>query len=312
MWEMGNKLLTRFGRTQSPPPLLHSPQTQLPTNNMYPILDPYIEPPQLQSPSTSQSLQMYQPHQYYDYNAYPQTQQSPYIPHIEASPPQLPDLSLPAQLPSSQIAESSTPKKPVRKPRVTKAANTKAVAISSPKKKDGPTIFDTCIDASYTRPSGCVWPEPEWIPSTPYKNKMIYAKVVDVYDGDTITIIIMYGDAPMKLKVRVQGVDAPELVVKREKGRVYSAQDEELIDLEQRAGAHVRDKVKRMIDGKEIIVKLLRCDKYGGRQVGAVYLKPQTYETLTEYLLSKRYGKPYQAQKKDEWTKEELLYILSN
>jgi len=141
---------------------------------------------------------------------------------------------------------------------------------------------------------------------------MIYAKVVDVYDGDTFTVIIMYGDLPMKLKIRLQGVDAPELVVKKTPGKVYTSEQLELMELEMRAGAHVRDKVKKLIEGKEVIVKLIKCDKYGGRQVGAVYLKPQSYETLTEYLLSKRYGKPYQAQKKDDWTREELNYILEN
>lgn len=175
------------------------------------------------------------------------------------------------------------------------------------------TIFDDCPDASYTRPSGIAWPDDHTdIPTVPYKNKMIYAKVVNVYDGDTITVMILYGGMPMKFKVRIQGVDAPELKVKKDKNRKYSHEELELMELEERAGNHVAEKVRKLLIGKEIIIKLIAPDKYGSRNVGVVYLKPNSYETLTEYLLSKRYGKRYDAGKKEEWSREELEYILNN
>lgn len=281
MWEMGNRLISKFKSVSSVPiPVPVPVQTMTPS---------YL-PPQ------------YAGYNYYDIGQTYLDEELCTTSPSSSTPSYLPVLPIPPLLPLLQVPpSSSTGVKKTRAPRKTPV-----------KSKPIGTIFDTCVDASYTRPSGIQWVEPEWVPVTPYKNKMIYAKVVDVYDGDTITIIIMYGDAPMKLKVRLQGVDAPELVVKRQQGRVYSAEEDELITLEMRAGAHVRDKVKKLIDQKEVIVKLIKCDKYGGRQVGAVYLKPQSYETLTEYLLSKRYGKPYQAQKKDDWTREELLYILNN
>lgn len=324
MWEMGNRILSKL---RSPSPLSDTTSTVTSTSTMYPTLSQSMPPQQyvydvhpnhISPPPKFPPIQdgRYIGYNHHDVNQY-------YLDdmlgtqYVNTQPPSyLPSSPFPSQndevgapIPSSSIPSSSIPKSPIP----TQSPKTRAPRKpKTPVSKSTATIFDTCQDASYTRPSGVQWPEPEWIPATPYKNKMIYAKVVDVYDGDTITIIIMYGDAPMKLKVRLQGVDAPELVVKREKGRVYTPEEESLMELEMKAGAHVRDKVKKLIDQKEVIVKLIKCDKYGGRQVGTVYLKPQSYETLTEYLLSKRYGKPYQAQKKDDWTREELNYILSN
>lgn len=320
---MGNRLLTSLRGSKVSEPIATAGQAvaQVPvgaSTDMYPVL-PNVYDAQLQHiPSYPQQYDPYAGYRYQDpaYAPQPNPYHQPH--HIQQpyDPYAMRDLKreLLASTATSSPAQAISPK-PARAPRKpASSASPKPAPKSTPKPapKCKDTIFDACADASYTRPSGLVWPNPEWIPSTPYKNKMIYAKVVDVYDGDTFTVIIMYGDVPMKLKVRLQGVDAPELVVKREKNRVYSAQEEELIELEMKAGAHVRDKVKKLIEGKEVIIKLLKCDKYGGRQVGTVYLKPQSYETLTEYLLSKRYGKPYQAQKKEDWKKEELLYIISN
>lgn len=310
MWEMGNRLISKF-KSASPavsqvsqiaevPAYLEPPSSYLqpqhagtskfksasPVSQIAEVpASSYIEPPSY--------LPQYAGYNYYDVGQH----------YLDEELCASPTSSTPSYLPSP-ASSSQIPQNGGKKPRKT--------PVKTSVVKSTATVFDACIDASYTRLSGIQWVESEYVPLTPYKNKMIYAKVVDVYDGDTITILIMYGDAPMKLKVRLQGVDAPELVVKKKPGKVYTAEEEELMALEMRAGAHVRDKVKKLIDKKEVIVKLIKCDKYGGRQVGAVYLKPQSYETLTEYLLSKRYGKPYQAQKKDDWTKEELLYILSN
>lgn len=172
-----------------------------------------------------------------------------------------------------------------------------------------PSIFDDHIDATYMRPSGLVWPDWDAVPQVPYKGRMIYAFVHDVYDGDTFNVMIFYGDLPMRCKIRLAGVDAPELVVKKQKGKVYTPQEDYMIELEQRAGAHVRDKVKKLIEGKEVIIKIIKPDKFC-RFVASVYLKPQAYETLTEYLLMHGYGKAYGGEKKGDWTRDELERIL--
>ena len=315
MWEMGNRLLSKIG-VRSTPSVGEVMRTPVQSNS---LVDPLYPPlPNLSNEYYQPPIQYhdrYAGYAYHDSNRqYPDNSNFPQYTTQPISPPLSPHFDMhELNREITPIASSSTssPIPSVSSPSVPKKrAPRKTNPPPMPKPKV--SIFDACQDASYTRLSGVLWPDPDWIPSTPYKNKMIYAKVVDVYDGDTFTVIIMYGDLPMKLKIRLQGVDAPELVVKKQAGKVYTTEQLELIELEMRAGAHVRDKVKKLIEGKEVIVKLIKCDKYGGRQVGAVYLKPQSYETLTEYLLSKRYGKPYQAQKKEDWSKSELTYILEN
>ena len=47
----------------------------------------------------------------------------------------------------------------------------------------------------------------------PYKfdNKTEYCKVLDIYDGDTITVGIILEKKPFRVKVRMFGYDSPEM-----------------------------------------------------------------------------------------------------
>ena len=146
---------------------------------------------------------------------------------------------------------------------------------------------------------------PKDVPSIPHKGKVIPAKVTSVYDGDTCTVIFVYGGDYLKWNIRIIGVDAPEVKVRGDSS--------EIAKLEEKAGAHVRDKVRALINNKILDIRMDKWDKYGGRVNGAVILpSPSQYTTLTEYLLAKKYAKEYHGQKKEEWTRKELEYILKN
>jgi len=150
------------------------------------------------------------------------------------------------------------------------------------------------------------WPDPDEIPTVPYKGVRVRVFVYDVYDGDTCSILVPFGEEYLKLKIRVLGVDTPEVKVRG------AAKGTELGDLEEKAGAHVREKVKALIEGKECEVRLDKWDKYGGRVNGVVFLESRKYTTLTEYLLANYYAKEYHGKKKEGWTEEELGRILAN
>ena len=150
------------------------------------------------------------------------------------------------------------------------------------------------------------WPDPDEIPTVPYKGVRVRVFVYDVYDGDTCSILVPFGDEYLKLKIRVLGVDTPEVKVRG------AAKGTELGDLEEQAGAHVREKVKALIEEKECEVRLDKWDKYGGRVNGVVFLESRKYATLTEYLLANYYAKEYHGKKKEDWTAEELGRILAN
>jgi len=158
--------------------------------------------------------------------------------------------------------------------------------------------------------------DPDTIEFIPHKKEIIEAKVVDVYDGDTCTIIYSYGSEFLKTKIRVIGVDTPEMSVRGE------LRGTDIGNLEQKAGTHVKKAVIDLIEGKILKVKMNKFDKYGGRINGDIYLElPENFTpdkdgtrclTLTDFLISKKYARKYSGDKKEAWTEEELNYILEN
>ena len=151
------------------------------------------------------------------------------------------------------------------------------------------------------------WPDPKTVPSFPYQGEIVDAYVYNVYDGDTCSIIISLKNfGYMKLKIRVIGVDTPEIKIRGARKNMPIG------DLEKKAAIHVRDKVKNLIEGKVCQVRMDKWDKYGGRVIGVVYLTSKKYATLTEYLLANGYAKKYYGSKKEEWKSEELNSILSH
>lgn len=95
-------------------------------------------------------------------------------------------------------------------------------------------------------------------PLGPPPNSFIEAKVVDVYDGDTITIIFQLGGMFFKDKLRLASVDAPEIKTRNA--------------AEKAAAIRSRDWLKEQVLNKHIYVQFGRevKEKYG-RLIGYVY-----------------------------------------
>ena len=141
--------------------------------------------------------------------------------------------------------------------------------------------------------------------SVPYKNKVIPAKLIKVLDGDTIQVIILTGDYPYLIKVRLEGIDAPETSLK---GTTTA--------LEKQAGLKVKEYVKELTSSSSIVyIKLTCIDKYGGRFVGKVYLSSQHAQKekcLSSHLAALRYAKNYDGGKKSTWSVAELEEIMKS
>jgi len=102
------------------------------------------------------------------------------------------------------------------------------------------------------------------------------AKCTDVYDGDSITVDIDLGFNVIlsKQKIRLLGIDTPELRGdEREQGLV------------------VRDYVRDLVLGKELILESHR-DKSGkyGRWLGTLYVDDVN---INQLLLDENLAKPY-------------------
>lgn len=138
------------------------------------------------------------------------------------------------------------------------------------------------------------------VPCVPHVGTIVPARLVKVYDGDTINVIIALGNnCPLAIKVRVVGIDAPEIT---KKGTTTQ--------LEKDAGLFVRDYVNNLFQITEIVQIKLHCiDKYGGRYVGDVFLADN--KTLSDHLLSLGYVKKYDGKTKTKWQEDELKKILN-
>lgn len=149
---------------------------------------------------------------------------------------------------------------------------------------------------------------PDQISNLPFKGQTIEAYVCQVYDGDTCTVLYYIGTHVMKINIRIADIDAPEVVVKlKDKAQIRQP----IHDLEQSAGAKVRDFVRPLIEQKYLYVNIIKHDKYGGRVICHVYLEDKQ-TTISQLLLQRKYVKYYKGQKKELWTEQELNYILHN
>lgn len=134
------------------------------------------------------------------------------------------------------------------------------------------------------------------IVNVPYKGKQIKARLLHIIDGDTVCVAIHCGH-PLKLSVRLIGIDTPELHPKHvdEVGEAIAAEK-------------VKQYVIKLFQNRELIdIKLLKNDKWGGRYVGHVYL--DSGECLSQHLIEKGYGKKYDGRAKSPWVASDFAAI---
>ena len=81
-----------------------------------------------------------------------------------------------------------------------------------------------------------------------------YIKVVDIYDADTITCILFYRDIPTIIKIRLQGIDTPEMKPPKDKPNR---------DVEKAKAKEAKEVVEKLILNKYIKLNVSGLDKYG-------------------------------------------------
>lgn len=109
------------------------------------------------------------------------------------------------------------------------------------------------------------------------------AKVVSVYDGDTISVIFKYKNEYHKWNCRLDGVDTPEMKSK-------SA-------LEKAAAIRARDFLREQILGKLVKLKCGDFDKYGRLLVQIL----KDGECVNESMIQNGHAKVYTGGAKEEW-----------
>ena len=129
------------------------------------------------------------------------------------------------------------------------------------------------------------------------------ARVVDVYDGDSIKAIVdlgfglHFGNEALPRAFRIKGIDTPEM------------------KLEQReAGTVVRDWLRSLIDGKHVTLRTYKPDKYGRWLCDVLVDVGEVAAALdvAKAMIDLGYAKPYNGGHKDPWTAEQLADIIAS
>lgn len=101
------------------------------------------------------------------------------------------------------------------------------------------------------------------------------AKVVKVYDGDTITVIFHHKDEYNKWNCRIYGIDTPEIKTKNPE--------------EKEAGIEARNFLKDLILEKIVTIECLDFDKYGRLLINLFY----NDKNIMKLMIENNYGKLY-------------------
>ena len=138
-------------------------------------------------------------------------------------------------------------------------------------------------------------------PKFTLKNKRYNAKILDIYDADTITVCIdLEGFSFVKMNVRLFGIDTPELRGSEKelgvKARNYliNILTDIIIDYNS-----TRNDIRNMINKNTYMVEVLfdDFDKYG-RPLGIIY---KDNININEKLVKDGYAKEYDGGTKDSW-----------
>jgi len=111
------------------------------------------------------------------------------------------------------------------------------------------------------------------------------AKIVKVYDGDTVHAVFKMFDKYYKWNCRILHVDTPELRTK---------------DLEEKKrGYECREKLSALILDKIVLLNCSKFDKYGRLLVEITV--PETGVKIHEYLISEGLANKYEGKTKEKW-----------
>ncbi len=114
----------------------------------------------------------------------------------------------------------------------------------------------------------------------------IPARVLEVIDGDTILVRArIWLGQEVEIRVRLQGVDTPELGGACERERALARR--------------ARDFVRHQIGGGEVVLRDIQYGKYAGRVVAR--MSTAEGRDITTALLEAGLGRPYDGGRRSSW-----------
>jgi len=127
------------------------------------------------------------------------------------------------------------------------------------------------------------------VPIFSLNGKRVIAKVVDVYDGDSVTVVFKYNGKLRRFKIRMYGYDTPEI-------RTKDIQEKE-------AAIKARDILRTKILGKLVKLECGEFDKYG-RLLGTIFSVSDD-ECINKFMVESKLGYEYFGKTKKEFNLSE-------
>ena len=121
------------------------------------------------------------------------------------------------------------------------------------------------------------------VPMFGFEGETHDGKVVNVYDGDTVKIVMKMFGKFYRFNCRIEGVDTPELRTRNKK--------------EKAMGIKVRDELRKKILDKMVKVKCGEFDKYGRLLVDIII----DNTSITKWLIENNYAFSYDGGTKKSW-----------
>lgn len=128
-------------------------------------------------------------------------------------------------------------------------------------------------------------------------NFKCWARVVDIYDGDTITVVLSYRDNCYKFSVRLLGINANEIRNKNsdEKRKAILARDRlARIILQTFDDEPLKEPFSEMLESEVYLVWLECCEFDAfGRILGWAFLGPEQNKSINDILLEEGFVEPF-------------------
>ena len=124
------------------------------------------------------------------------------------------------------------------------------------------------------------------------KDLSVEAKIIEVYDGDTVKAIFPLNGILYKWNCRLTDIETPEIRTKSKIEKAY--------------GYKVRDFLKEKILNKVVTLQCGKLDKYG-RLLVSIYYDNES-NSVNQWLINNNYAFEYNGGTKKSWEK----YLLNN
>jgi endonuclease YncB( thermonuclease family) len=141
------------------------------------------------------------------------------------------------------------------------------------------------------------------IPYWSFKNQTLIGKVVNVYDGDTCTVVVLFKSELMKFRMRMAGYDSPEL-------RNTSVPNYKNTN-EYTKACNAKQALIDLVLNKQVTIESTGWDKYG-RLLGNMFVtNKQTNSRIhvNQWMIQHGHGYIYDGGKKKDVNPEDLQQL---